>query len=115
MRTGCHFLVSLSVCACACDIEFVVLTDCESCTRPISANPGTMEAGEYGLMRGTWFFTRRLEVVAVAGLMWVSWCAFGGARFFLVLQVTTISNAYIQSSQRRLGEGTLTASQSAHR
>ena len=28
-----------------------------------------MEAGEYGLTRGTCFFARRLEVVAVAGLL----------------------------------------------
>ena len=48
-----------------------------------------MEAGEYGRKRGTWFFARRLEVVAVAGLMWVSWCVFGGAGSFLVFQVTT--------------------------
>ena len=27
--------------------------DWESCTRPISTNPGSMEAGEYGLTRGT--------------------------------------------------------------
>ena len=65
-----------------CDIEFVVLTDCENCAKPISTSPVSMEAGEYGLTRGTWFFARRLEVVAVAGLMWVSWCAFGGAGFF---------------------------------
>ena len=63
------------------DIEFVVLTDCESCTRPISTNPGSMEAGEYGLTRGTRFVARCLEVVAVAGLMWVSWCVLGGADF----------------------------------
>ena len=49
VRTGCHCLtiivcVSVSVC-----VTFVVLTDCESCTRPISTNPGSMEAGEYGL------------------------------------------------------------------
>ena len=43
-----------------------------------------MEAGEYELTRGTCFFTRRLEVVAVAGLMWVSWCVFGGAHFFVL-------------------------------
>ena len=56
-----------------CDTEFVVFTDCEeSCARPISTNPVSMEAGEYGLTRGTWFFARRLEVFAVAGLMWVS-------------------------------------------
>ena len=65
-------------------VTFVVFADCESCTRPISTNPGSMEAGEYGLTRGTWFFARRLEVVAVAGLMWVSWCVFGGAGFFRV-------------------------------
>ena len=74
-----------------------------------------MEAGEYGLTRGTWFFARSLEVVAVAGLMWVSGCVLGGAGFFLVLQVNTFSNSYIQSSPRRLGEGVPIASQSAHK
>ena len=43
-----------------------------------------MEAGEYGLMRGTRFVAHCLEVVAVAGLMWVSWCVFGGAGFFVL-------------------------------
>ena len=42
-----------------------------------------MEAGEYGLTRGTCFVARCLEVVAVAGLMWVSWCVFGGVDFFV--------------------------------
>ena len=98
-----------------CDIKFVVFTDCESCARPISTNPVSMEAGEYGLTRGMWFFARRLEVAAAAGLSWVSWCVFCGAGFFLVLRVTTFSNSYIQSSQRRHREGALTASQSAHR
>ena len=64
-------------------VIFVVFTDCESCTRPISTNQGSMEAGEHGKTRGTWFFARRLEVVAVAGLMWVSLCVFGGADFFV--------------------------------
>ena len=59
-------------------------TDCESCTMPISTNQGSMEAGEYGLTRGTRFVARCLEVVAVAGLMWVSWCVFSGAGFFCV-------------------------------
>ena len=63
-------------------VTFVVFTDRESCTGLISTNPGSMETGEYGLTRGTWFFAGRLEVVAVAGLMWVSWCVFGGAGFF---------------------------------
>ena len=44
-----------------------------------------MEAGEYGLTRGTCFFARRLEVVAVAELLWISWCVLGGANFFLIL------------------------------
>ena len=70
------------MCVRVCDIEFVVFADCESCTRHISTNPVSMEASEYGLTRGTWFFARRLEVVAVAGLMWVSWCVFDGAGFF---------------------------------
>ena len=74
--------LSVGMCVRVCDIEFVVFTDCESCARPISTNPVSMEAGEYGLTRGTWVFARRLEVVAVAVLMWVSWCVFGGAGFF---------------------------------
>ena len=69
VRTGCHCLICLSVCVCVCDIEFVVFTDCDSCTRQISTNPGPMEAGEYGLSRGTCFAARRLELVAVTGLI----------------------------------------------
>ena len=41
------------------------------------------EAGEYGLvMRGTCFVASRLEVVAVAGLLWISGFVLGGADFF---------------------------------
>ena len=40
-----------------------------------------MEAGEFGLTRGTCFVARRVEVVAVAGLLWISWCALGVAEF----------------------------------
>ena len=79
VRTGCHYLISLCVYVC---VTYVVFTDCESCARPISTNAGSMEAGEHGLTRGTWFFALRLEVVAVAGRMWVSWCVFSGAGFF---------------------------------
>ena len=43
-----------------------------------------MEAGEYGLKRGTCFVASRLEVVAVAGLLWISWCVLGGAGFSCV-------------------------------
>ena len=52
----------------ACLISLSIRSDRESCTRSISTNPGSMEAGEYGLSRGTCFVARRLEVVAVAGL-----------------------------------------------
>ena len=40
-----------------------------------------MELGEYGLTRGTCFVARRLEVVAVAGLLWISWCVLGAGGF----------------------------------
>ena len=43
-----------------------------------------MEAGEYGLTRGTRFVARRLEVVAFAGMLWISWCVLGAAGFFRV-------------------------------
>ena len=66
---------------CAC-VVFVVFTDCECCTRPISTNSGSMEAGEYGLTLGTCFLACRLELDAVAGLLWISWCVLGGADFF---------------------------------
>ena len=72
-------LVCLSACV---YVTFVVFTDCESCTRQISTNSGSMEAREYGLTRRTCFVARRLEVVAVAGLLWFSWCVFGRADFF---------------------------------
>ena len=75
------FIKLVCLCASVCDIEFVVFTGCESCTRPISTNPGSMEAGEYGLTRGTCFLACRLELDAVAGLLWISWCVLGGADF----------------------------------
>ena len=71
------------MCVCVC-VTFVVFTDCESCTKPIFTNPGSVGAGEHGLVRGTFFVARRLEVVAVAELLWISWCVLGGAEFFLL-------------------------------
>ena len=55
-----------------------------------------MEAGEYGLTRGTCFVARRLEVVAVAVLLWISWCVLGGADFFSVsfFSIFFASNAH---------------------
>ena len=75
-------------------VTFVVFTDCESCTRPISTNSGSMEAGEYGLTRGTCFVARRLEVVAVAGLLRISWCVLGAARFRVFFPVFYSPNAH---------------------
>ena len=49
--------------------------------RPISTNPGSIKAGEYGLTRGTCFVARRLEVVAVAGLLRISWRVLGATGF----------------------------------
>ena len=45
-----------------------------------------MEAGEYGLTRGTCCVARSLELVAVAGQLWISWCVSGGADFFRFLR-----------------------------
>ena len=70
----------MSVCMCVYVI-FVVFTDGESCTSSISTNPGTTQTGEYGLTRRTYFVARRLELVAVAGLLWISRCVLGAARF----------------------------------
>ena len=79
---GAYRVPLLLVCVYMC-VTFVVFTDCESCTMPISTNPRSMEAGEYGLTRGMCFFARRLEMVAVAGLLRLSWCVQGGVIFFV--------------------------------
>ena len=70
--------VSVGVC-----VTFVVFPDCENRTRPVSTNSGFMEGGEYGLTRGTCFVARSLEVVAVVGQLWISWCALGVVDFFV--------------------------------
>ena len=44
--------------------------------------PGIYGGSEYGLPRGMCFVARRLELVAVAGRLWMSWCVLGGADFF---------------------------------
>ena len=43
-----------------------------------------MEAGEYGITRGTCSLASCLELDAVFGLLWISWCVLGGADFFSV-------------------------------
>ena len=67
-------LFNLSVCLVCLCATFVFFSDCESCTRPISATPGYMEAGQNGGTRETWFVARRLRMVAVAELLWISRC-----------------------------------------
>ena len=74
---------SACLCVSVCVI-FVVFTDCESCTRPISTNPGSMEVSEYGPTGGTFFVARRLELVTVTGLLCISWCVLGTADFFVI-------------------------------
>ena len=43
-----------------------------------------MEAGQYGLTRGTCFAARRLEVVTVAGLLRLTLCVLGMVDFFVL-------------------------------
>ena len=74
-------------------VIFAVFTDCESCTRPVSTNPGSMEAGEYGLTRGTCYLACRVELDAVAGLLWISRCVLGG-RIFLFFDFLFSLNAH---------------------
>ena len=75
--------VCLSVCpsVCVC-VTFTVLSDCEYCTRSISLSSEFIEAGDYWLTRGTCFVARRLEVVAVTGMLWISLCVLGVADFY---------------------------------
>ena len=98
VRTGCHYLISLpSVCLCVCQcvcVTLVVFTDYESCTSPISTNPGFTETGEYGLTRGTCLAARRLEMIAVAGLPWVSWWVLGAAGFRFLSICFSLKNAH---------------------
>ena len=42
-----------------------------------------MVAGEYGRTRKTCFVACRHEVVAIAGLLCISWCVWGAADFFV--------------------------------
>ena len=48
-----------------------------------------MEADEYGLTHETCLVARSLEVIAVAGLLRISWCVLGGAGFFRVFFLRT--------------------------
>ena len=50
----------------------------------MSTNPGLLEAGQYGPTCVTCFLACRLELDAVAGLLWISWCVLGGGADFSV-------------------------------
>ena len=68
--------------------------------RPIFTTPRSMEEEcEYGLPSGLCFTARRLEVVAVAGLLWIyiSWCVFlvsCGISFFFSFSLLRTHTAY---------------------
>ena len=70
------YLLCLSICTC---VTFVVLADCDSCTRVIITNPESMEAREYGLTRVACVVACRLELVSVVGLLCISWCGLDAA------------------------------------
>ena len=54
-----------------------------------------MEAGEYGLTRGLCFLECRLELDAVAGLLWTLWCAVGEAGFLRAFHEFIFSNLFV--------------------
>ena len=59
------------------------------------------EAREYGLPRATCFVARRLELVAVAGRLWISLCVLGGGIFFvffsfLFLRISSNAHGLLQ-------------------
>ena len=61
--------------------------------RPISTNPGSMESGELGLTRVTCVLACRLELDAVAGLLWISWRVLvGEADFSVFFSITCFSS-----------------------
>ena len=67
--------------------------------RPISTNPGSMEEEcKYGLPSGTCFTARRLEVVAVAGLLCIYFVVYflvsGGISFFFSFSLIRTHAAY---------------------
>ena len=88
VRTG----LLCSVCV-LCMRNIPVFTDNESCTGTISTKPGSMEAADYRLTRG--MCCAVLEVVAVAGLLTISWCVVGAAGFRVLGSFFFPSNAHV--------------------
>ena len=83
VRTCFRYLIWLYVCLCTAYVKHSLFL----LNARAYANPGSMEAGKYGLTRGMCFVARRLEVVAVAGLLWISWCVLGKPDFFVFFRV----------------------------
>ena len=77
------FNLSVGMCVCVC-VTFVVFTDCESCARPISTNPGSMESGVWA---NAWDVIHHMSSrVARGGRAAVdSLCVLGGADFSVIL------------------------------
>ena len=67
-------------------VTFVAFTSCESCTTPISTNTVSVEAGEYGLTRGTCFSCAVPTWSRSPGCGRFMVC-FGWGGFLVVLQV----------------------------
>ena len=75
--------VRLSVYLSVVCVTFIAFTDCESCTRPISTNPASLEAGEYGLRVDAWDLvfrppsrSSRGRRAAVDSLVYFGWGGF---------------------------------------
>ena len=58
-----------------------------------------MEAGEYGLTRWTWFLACCLELDAVAGMLWISWCVLGGADFFVFFELFLLFYFFVERTR----------------
>ena len=51
--------------------------------------PGIYGSGRVWLRRGRYCVAHRLELVTVAGLLWISWCVLGGRDFSVIFFLRT--------------------------
>ena len=65
-------------------VTFVVFTDCELHEAGFH-KPSTMDVDKYGLTRGACFEAHLLDMIVVAGLLWISSCVLCAAGFFRAL------------------------------
>lgn len=100
VRTGFQYFNSLSVCRSVCLL-------CSACLRFLAISSiaravqgrfpearDLQKAREPGLTRGACFVARRLEVLAVAGLLWLRSCVLGAAGFRVVFVGSFSSKAH---------------------